>query len=717
MSNINKHLLTDLFINKSVKCNKKIYLKYYSEIWNDDSLYIKFLNSTSEILQRKYAKNIISRLNYSSDFIIPSFVFNSLIEDEIKEFNDPNGSYQGQIHYVHSVMMYILGIWIYFNHPVFHKYINIQLYNEFNQIECYHEFILLWKNIAITHDLGYVFENNVNAKKECKIQKFEDYFSKYNTLDVYVLYELTLKAVSKLIYIQMISDKSTQSISNIINKNKNKLFNNYNNNKVKIEDIFNSSDIKNYKKLWMIETLDEYKAFTSLNKYLKPIIIVKDIDENIIYIKKHDATEYYIEKESISLNNLDDDYLLEFYCFKPNYVVEDFLNHSCNKPHTYEYFTELVEHLYNKYSYEFTLSIDTSLQEEFRYTIFGALQKEFSYEDFINEGDYGISDEYEIIKAAKDSILIECEKLLDSFKFRKNTNIPPAMYKKLCNTIKNIETEKNIINNIVEKDNSSLKSKIKLFLSYYKTNYSLINSKLISKSKIKNDDNKIRINYDLFSIKLYKSSKKNNYTNTETKKLEEFITKCGIQTGIINEKTNFDDLLNYHAFHSIYDHGMTSSSILFHSILANKIIINQRTLQYPILLSLFTDEFNVNQYDTINLISMYAIILHNLYPNIYNDLFKKNFILELSDNPISYFLAFCDNLQQWDRPKTIDYSKTEIRGDYIVGSSFDLDIIDNTIYLHCNTSSFKNVAAKNRDILNEYLKDAAKFIKLDLKEY
>lgn len=711
MNNINKHLLNDLFINKSVKYQKSIYLKYYFEIWNDDSNYIKFLNSTSETLQRECAKEIISRTNFSSDFIVPSFIFNGLIEDEIKEFSDPNGSYQGQTHYVHSVMMYILGIWIYFNHPVFHKYINIQLNNEFEKKDCNKEFIVLWKNISLIHDLGYVFENNVDIEKHCKEEKFEKYFSKYNFIDLYVLYELTLKSVSNLVFIEMIANRSKECLADAVIRDTKTLFLSNTKAEFTIEEIFKSLDLEDYKKLWMVSTYDEYKSFEFLNYYLKPIIIARDIDNNIVYIKSNNNTNYFSEK-NIDIEDIFNNCSFEFYCYNPQNVVKDFLNHFCNKSHTYEYFLELVDDLSNEYSFDFTISIDKSLQEKFRYTIFKKLKDEFSFEDFTIEGNFIISDEIEIKEISKNAILSECKRILESVELEMDSNIPLAMYKYLCNSINNNNIEKNIVNLIVEKDNSSLKSKIKLFISYYKNCKSLLNTELISKTITSNDEYNVKIDYDLFSNK----STDTNYINNELNKLKEYITKKGIQTGIIDNNTNFNNLLNYHHTNSIYDHGITSSSILFHTSTINKMIIEQRHSQFPILLSLFSDSFNPNLYDKINFISVYAIIMHNLYPSIYGKLFGKNFILDLQSNPISYFLAFCDNLQQWDRPKTIDYSRTEIKGDYIVGSSFDLDIIDNRIYLHCNTSSLKNIIEKNRDVLNQYLKDAAKFIKLELKE-
>lgn len=81
-------------------------------------------------------------------------------------------------------------------------------------------------------------------------------------------------------------------------------------------------------------------------------------------------------------------------------------------------------------------------------------------------------------------------------------------------------------------------------------------------------------------------------------------------------------------------------------------------------------------------------------------------------NPFSYFCAFCDNLQLWDRPRLMEPSQMASLPELYGGSTFDLFVDQNSIRLICGTRDIKNFLERRIDALKDYMEDAANIIRV-----
>ena len=93
------------------------------------------------------------------------------------------------------------------------------------------------------------------------------------------------------------------------------------------------------------------------------------------------------------------------------------------------------------------------------------------------------------------------------------------------------------------------------------------------------------------------------------------------------------------------------------------------------------------------------------------------YMQDISINPFSYFCAFCDNLQLWDRRKLINPAYTKLPGNRYYGEEFDVNIEDSKVRIFCRTSDICELILKKRNALNTYLKDAAFLIDVTAVEH
>ena len=170
----------------------------------------------------------------------------------------------------------------------------------------------------------------------------------------------------------------------------------------------------------------------------------------------------------------------------------------------------------------------------------------------------------------------------------------------------------------------------------------------------------------------------------------------------------------------MFDHGVVSASFIVHAYSIYKCFYksnSQFKLIAPLVKTLNQIDANhIDSNDQSYAISIFGMLLHNIYPSIYKQLYNNSYLINLDKNPFCYFSAFCDCLQRWDRPKVIDYSKTELRGDYITGREYDIEIEDKYLHIYCKTSNIYKTITDQREKLDEYLEDASQFIKFSLYE-
>lgn len=739
MYSFNDRLFNELFCEKKVKINNELYSKYYYRIWNNDQYFIRFLNSKSEDIQKNYAKRIFKCFIYNSTFHVPEFSFDNLfISEQIESEKEPS-IYQGQIHSSHSVMLYILGVWLFFNHPVFNKYLMAQFRSVSNgnqtmgnTNECaFKSFLTAWRAFAIYHDIGYTLECNTNSDGYCLKSVYNDVLSKYNQLELHCYYDLNLKAFSNLIFVMHILEESDYQICEELTQISNHTFNNKAGNVVSIAEIKKVIK-KNYFKLENINTYEQLKSFFPFINKDDLILIIKDKNADILSIQYGEIIYYKngIDMDSKLLNNLlflgseecsQTEFYCEYYVNNPKKIIEEYF--VANSIHQYYgYFYKATNSIYKKLSFEFLTITNSNSIQNLKYKIYDYLKKEISLSSF-QQLFYSeiINNKKEELAIAKESIIDILTELADDYNsYEEGDNVSLKLYEYLSAVLSTDEAKKKIVNEIIKHDENTFLSHIQFFLPCIISDKSIKSNEIISSKK---QHNKYHIAYDYFYNNLKEDKKSNfsDYKKIEQEKILEFLEKQCINMGIINNKNEFENILNYHLSHSTFDHGVVSASLLAQSYIICKDFYSLSKEEYNFIFSLrkitsYDEDIAINKTNYAYYNAILAILVHNIYPNVYKKLFNSSFSQMLNKNAFSYFAAFCDSLQRWDRPRTVNYSKDEIRGDYIVGNEFDIVIQDKYICIKCLSSELEDVIYKNKNSLDEFLLDGSKFIKLNVQE-
>lgn len=106
----------------------------------------------------------------------------------------------------------------------------------------------------------------------------------------------------------------------------------------------------------------------------------------------------------------------------------------------------------------------------------------------------------------------------------------------------------------------------------------------------------------------------------------------------------------------------------------------------------------------------FSILLHNIYIYDIHHPYGIAYEQNVRINAFSYFSAFCDSLQFWDRPKLIDLAKTSQPKDTYNGRDFDIRIDGNKIYVLCRTTDARETLQQKIKSLDSFLRNASKMV-------
>lgn len=194
MNTINKRLITDLFEKKEMAYDSNIYNKLYNDIWPCEDEFKQFLYATDSSVKINCAKNIFQYYLSDYDMIFPDFFIAEIVSIQQKDLKTTLG-YVPQDHLVHSINLYILGIYSFFNIEVFHRKL-LQEYIGESYIDQHKSFIKEWALFALYHDIGYVVEGNVDKHG---IIRNKEIVKKYTNIYDTLLNKHIIQSVAKLI--------------------------------------------------------------------------------------------------------------------------------------------------------------------------------------------------------------------------------------------------------------------------------------------------------------------------------------------------------------------------------------------------------------------------------------------------------------------------------------------------------------------------------------
>ena len=702
MNGINQRLFDNLFVKKEVSCFVDSYRDLYYQIWPCEDMFIKFIKSNDSSVKMDTAKKIYFYIQMYDNFFLPSDYINNTIDYQEKFKVDDTLGYIPQDHVIHSINTYILGIYLFFNSTIFSNKLLDQILDTHSHKEKVLIFVKNWRCFAFYHDVGYYWETNVKIKQNDDTQEsnklgesLEDHYFWYNSLYFYVI-----RNVARLIV----------NVSFLRNGNKKFCLETVINNSVESkwlnnDKIIDSDTIKKvlseFETATLIcdsDTLDGISQSYPIiedNKYLCVVLDETNVPLAFL-IKKSNIIIDYICKENFHLDIFNSRLPKGISC---QFFINDFKGKLLSYTPRYQHAT--IENFFN------------NLPDRYKNQI-----------DFYDKHTYEIDSFYNGI----------CEWLLTNTKERDLSNTSIDLIKSKYAKEAFVDVLKNTLIDYCKKcdDKSLLKEQLPDTIKKYTREITKLSSKL--SDEIYNTQNRIYqrengVSHDIlfYSQCLYKNllaffglSCKNENTSINVKNYSFIATD--VEKGIVNLfnhdpsnefaknlynkiielcndlQISSEKLFNYSPEHSLFDHGIVSSGLLYQFAILNNSLLKFYYKDESISLSWYNLP-NINFFDSKECIDQYgniifAVLLHNIKTRESDSLRGVKYKQNIRINPFAFYGALCDLLQLWGRPKQVNLSKSYLPEHHFLDTNFDIVVTDNKIKLLCSRSDLEYVQKK-----------------------
>lgn len=676
MSKIDARFYKELFLNKSVKLSQQYYVNLYNAIWPCEELFKQYLYNTDFSLKLKYAKKIYSYFLTSSNIFIPKeYIENVIFLQQTKLVK--NASYTPQDHIVHSVNLYILGIYLFFNVPIFHKSIITQMDTQTKLDDRISLFVEKWKLFALYHDIGYFLEANVDKNGNYQKQ-YHHYFDMYSTLSERLVYYHVIRIVARIITCVAVLKNSHQTfqlenLSNITDKN-----NITDNLLERLKDFDNCIILEN------ISSKLGFEIIESVFDSERMLLLYIDNNGKLKRIESLDGDNTVIFNDDFDLLNSVD--------YSIRYVIQSEKSvYGLDCGLASGFFDELPEKLKIKYKF---ICTDSHLCD-FYHDVFCWLLENtefdmnnnniFSYEKLLEKYySKAIIDSYsEIIEA-------QLPKNVDS--------ISKSDLKTLVEHISQIVSQKRITDKVLE-NIQNLSTKLHLEengIAYDILQFCSVLYNNIGKDICDSYSNTLRFilnKNNRLALKIFTHDEKVPFEN----ELYEQIARLSECLNI-----NINRLCEYNTPYSNCDHGLVSAGLLYQTICFNHKLhsIHDKHISMSWL-----GKYEKQSHDK-HLITfadvIFAILLHNIYVEDNNHKYGVNYTQQIDKNSFSYFCTFCDNLQNWGRQKQIDASVIDLPDIHFLEDDFDI-LVDNGYIIVLSNNA-------NEDAMKEKLEENATFL-------
>ena len=755
--NINKRLLRDLFQRKKVAYHNEVYRKLYTYVFPLPLEFEAFLQATNDEVALDHAKKIIHYFNFESKCSVPSFFFENLIESENDNTARTTSSYVGKDHYVHSVYVYILGIYFFFMHKVFHSKIleqfespsdaDIALWMSPVEIVC-KNFITSWKLFALLHDVGYVFENAVNAKGQVKAGKriTKEKLLQYGDLRDFFSHDLAIKLISTYILLYIVSRNSKKTLKDSLNnitrlKRKGKWACPKENGEFEFDKLTKKFEsCYTYQRIEFIKTEESFGAYMPFLDHNKLVRIIRNSAGDVIEISQGvrvwnrvvvngetipdsapekdgalGTIEYYTDKLSDEITRLLQNGLKAAIPYFPHFAQDNE-----NLGRIIEYFdrklgnqlagivckTDIDIAVFSIYA-EISNEIPQGSHEDFfkRYSTQETEIAKEAVREYFNNRCVAICKDWKgITNEAKNyDYMSQSSDLLATLEFELAKNHAKKIHKLYSN--------KMAARPLVD---SSLLHVLSLLTTVFKKTLGGGYIPLHSNAGTENMKAPAQVSCDYFAWGRCKDVGDPS-KETELDLYQGVVKKLGKKLTSLNylkENESFDLFLSYQPDHSVFDHSIVGAHLLTNCHIIHKILfskLSQKTFCYPLYPQAGDFEL-VTEKCTLVEEAVFAILIHNIYVNIYKKKTGRAPMQKIQENAFSYLGAFCDSLQVWARPQQIDQSKLELsRGFY--QNDVDLSIEKEIVYIKCRTKDIGSAQEKLRDDLSQFLFDADKWIR------
>lgn len=752
----------------------QFYKKLNYRLFPNRKDYICFLQSQTIDGQYEYAEKIIHNLCFYSNFPPSYYALSDVLslENYQKNITYKTSSYISRDHFLHVVNLYLLGIYIFFYDTEFYsrilrknKFERQDVKYENTKYDCIKDFISEWKYFCLYHDVGYSAELLGNTEKITDpiktiqfLQKnnygFKKSFSKDNIVNQLSFFG-TLEIMSKIIMTQLIIENANYEITG-----SHKMFRTFSSKKLLCYN-YKSKKYEPFTFSALSSIIDKSKQLEKVYsnhclKLLLPvvgpnsIIVVGSLRESskVIFISYCEGNERkFVIKQGYEKNTeiqklitypdflLFDDYEtseFEFeYLLQEKNSFDEINNFACR-----DYLENACRSAYKNLGIKF-LSISNEYQFlNFQYTIYSWLYTILEPQlcnselmDFLNSEEYLKTPEEKILFKSKKMKLI-LDSLNNKYDFNINSICIDFLKEKAItynheNNPKSWKNANEMITSTINlffkfityfTDNKDYKDELqsiadKTYLELLENNVMLLQlfSQIYLKLKciLKKDSTSFTYNY-----------RDNKITNSEflEKSIKRKLTKRLFGKSLADIQSSYE--LKYG---NTIDHGIASAhyaanifEIYRNAVDHAKDNLDQKLLS--IMLGITGDFENtkykyIDNYNHVFSETLFAIYVHNLYPD---NFCKKSRLREYKTNitdPFSYLALLCDALQQWNRPHNIYPSIFESRPSEDASEDFNILVKDNKIYVYeSGTKKSQEQLEKNIHTLTQYLSDINAFL-------
>lgn len=741
--NVCERYRSELLIDKRTKLACNQYRKFFEIIFPLPSMFEQFLLPGTKDKTVELAKKIFSRLEFTLNCPIPNEYSMNLLSIENSTYDIASPHYIAQDHYIHSIYLYITGIYLFFNHSIIHEQIISQfddcITNSTNPFSSPKDRKILaminsWKYFSLYHDLGYALEKPLTKNK--KINQRSDlntsFFENYNLIDKHISYELSIKLLSHYLLLCIVLQQSYK----------------------KLQDIEKSIPIHKWKRVGnekeileksaVVQLMDEYSEYTclynitnyrSFNALLpgydidKAVIVVYKSNGEICAIKTSNYTFYHLDsflgdildQDKInfigSYENADTSYYCQYYLRN----LQEISEFSLQKTQIWNRKAELdsvLEEIINSNPNLSSFFTKDSNINQLHYEIYTYIRKNISESEVYDSSDdkcLNIVHSNNIKKAIKNTVDLKMSAYIDAlFKDKLLTdNEIISEINELKKRIDSISEEeiKEKLKTSHERNMSTINTlwrcTKRLALEYRKM-FSIIDIKMI---KVIPSDGIIEF-FPLSMRQVYRSRKRGiNYYKDIIKKNMRFINAEMQELGFITSQQSEDVFLSYQNPNICYDHGIVSATLLGNTLIMYSIISNSPSLDSLII---NRNIFN-NEIDLVFKTSLFSMLVHNIYGHYYTNSTGNIYLQKLNKNAFSYLGALSDCFQFWNRSRQYNPAEYESPDTYYSGDT-DLNIINNIIVLSFKSRNIQSEIQNRKENLSKYLHDANKIIQLKVEE-
>ena len=696
---VDKHFYSDLFEEKKVNCHKKAYLLLFNKIWPSIENFKTFLKSSDTSLKMEASKKIYEDFAFIGNLFIPPFAVKNVLRDQTYDLKKGILNYIPQDHIIHSINLYIFGIYTFFNSDILSRKILIKdtQASYYNKIR---NFVLQWQVFSLYHDVGYYIEVE-NAKA-----LFSKDLKSYEQLTQQIIHSSIIKHITKSLTYKALEEKSASLLEEDV-----------------LKGVWYSGDGNILEAYPLNQKLEEYVGLLGIDG-------ISTDEEFMAILPLLDGREYltavYNEyEECIALifrNGLTVvEYLSRFQLPRDELFVNDIIDSSKEK-FKFKYFVRDIK--------------KTEFWEK-------AIDETVAIKDVCSQFPSDLNEFVSLHFDDIESILFQINRwLISSIPFISIplSNTEKAQYEqhlKICykrsivqnlssliqgaimdekaepGTDVKLQVIKKIINDYRKDNREELKKKIENdaiamyeqqygssypFSSYYKgLRKSIAEQSFISQDTLLEfvDTKNKRINYLKFDGE-----------NESHKKLYKLLADLAEDLGL-----TLEEILSYKTPYADYDHGIISACMLFQAALSIHDL--KKYCMSENLLSLAWDGPYESEEDFLRFCaeSIFAVMIHNVYNKKSRPEYGLSYSHDLDKNPFAYFCAFCDTIQRWGRPKLIDLSQTALPPNNLLEDEIDVRISEGSIYIQCLENNIDGIRKMIQES-NSYLPGISQLVKV-----